>query len=434
MDGWATETTTPRQLERTRSSWSDKLGNFLIFLVILSSFYQKSTPGESKPVLFDLVLIVCMGFFFALGLKFPRGLVWPVAMWGLVLAGYGIGGIGAEYGDKVTSFIEVATYLTCAFIFFSSYVFVDAEKRMRLIFNAYAVAGVIAALGGIVGYFGIGPASLNFTTFGRATGTFNDPNVYGPYLIAPALYLGLRLSKAKDARALFLLPPIGILVLGLLLSFSRGAWGSFLLSGGVFVVLTLATSKSAAQSARLIAFAAFMGLMVIGVVGFALSSPKVQQLFEQRAALVQDYDVGNQGRFDSQRRAFTMAVKNPLGIGPEQWAMINKLDTHNVYLNVFVAGGFMSIIGFLSFLGMTFVSGKRAIFYNGPGQEYLIVVYACIVGHMTEAFIIDVDNWRHLFLLFGLAWGAILAAQVEAVAPPRRTPRDQAHLVQGFIA
>lgn len=434
MDGWVTETTTPRQLERTSSSWSDKLGNFLIFLVIFSSFYQQSSPGESKPVLFDLVLIVCMGFFFALGLKFPRGLIWPVAMWGLVLAGYGIGGIGAEYGDKVINFIEVSTYLTCAFIFFSSYIFVDAEKRMRLIFNAYAVAGVVAALAGIVGYFGLGPSSLSLTTFGRAAGTFNDPNVYGPYLIAPALYLGLRLSKAKDMRALLLLPAIGILVLGLLLSFSRGAWGNFLLSGGVFVMLTLATSKSAAQSARLVAFAAFMGLIVIGVVGFALTSPKVQQLFEQRAALVQDYDVGNEGRFDSQRRAFTMAVKNPLGIGPEQWAMINKLDTHNVYLNVFIAGGFLSIIGFVGFLGMTFVSGERAIFHNGPGQEYLIVVYACLVGHMTEAFIIDVDNWRHLFLLFGLAWGAILAARVEAVAPPRRTPRDQPHLVEGFTA
>ena len=434
MDGWASVPTTPRQLERISSSWSDKCGNFLIFLVIFSSFYQKSTPGESQPVLFDLVLIVCMGFFFTLGLKFPRGLVWPVAMWGLVLAGYGIGGIGAEYGDKVISFIEVAAYLTCAFIFFSSYVFVDAERRMRLIFNAYAVAGVVAALGGIAGYFGIGPASLNFTTFGRATGTFNDPNVYGPYLIAPALYLGLRLSKAKDARALMLVPLFGILVLGILLSFSRGAWGNFLLSGGVFVVLTLATSKSAAQSARLIAFASLMGLMVVGVVGFALTSPKVQQLFEQRAALVQDYDVGNQGRFDSQRRAFTMAVQNPLGIGPEQWAMINKLDTHNVYLNVFVAGGFMSIIGFASFLGMTFLSGKRAIFGNGPGQEYLIVAYACLVGHMTEAFIIDVDNWRHLFLLFGLTWGAILATRAEAAAPPRRTPRDQSHLTSGFTA
>tara|TARA_R110000824_G_scaffold155226_2_gene327599 strand:- start:17382 stop:18686 length:1305 start_codon:yes stop_codon:yes gene_type:complete len=434
MNGWAVEETRRQTEQVTNSLWVERLGSLLIFIVIFSSFYQKSPPGDASPVPYDLALIGCMGFFFAFGLKFPRGLVWPVATWGMVLAGYAIGGMSAEYTEKVRSFIQVAAYLTCAFIFFSSYVYVDAERRMRLIFNAYAAAGVVAATAGIAGYFGVGGGSLELTTFGRATGTFNDPNVYGPYLIPPALYLGLRLSKAQSARALLLIPLLGILVLGILLSFSRGAWGNFLLSGGVFVILTLMTSRSAAQSARLIAFASFMGLMIVGVVGFALTSPKVSSLFEQRASLVQNYDVGNQGRFDSQRRAFVTAVKNPLGIGPEQWAMINKLDTHNVYLNVFIAGGFLSITGFLGFLCLTFVTGKRAIFANGSGQEYLIVAYACIVGNMAEAVIIDVDNWRHLFLLFGMLWGCSLAVKAESLAPPRRTPRDKSHLIEGFTA
>jgi O-antigen ligase len=432
MDGWFPDEQTGRTAaKQTPSGWTARLGDLLIFLVIFSSFYQKSTPGESQPVLFDLVLILCMGFFFTLGLKFPRGLVWPVAMWGMVLAGYGIGGMTAMHVDKVTDFMQVAAYLVCAFIFFASYVFEAPERRLRMIFNAYAVGAVIAASTGIAGYLGILPGD-SYTLFGRATGTFNDPNVYGPYLIAPTLYLGLRLSKARSARALLVVPLIGVLVLGLLLSFSRGAWGAFLLSGAVFLGLTLATSRSSAQSFRLIAFSAFMGLLVIGIVGAALSTPKVQQLFEQRASLTQDYDVGEEGRFDSQRRALTMALERPLGIGPEQWAIINKLDTHNVYLNILVGGGFLSGIGFLIFLGMTFVSGKRAIFANGPGQEYLIVAYACIVGHMAEAFIIDVDNWRHLFLLFGMTWGCILAAKAQASAPPRRAPRDSGRLISGF--
>ena len=432
MDGWFPDEKRGRAASsRTTSVWTERLGDVLIFLVIFSSFYQKSTPGESQPVLFDFLLILCMGFFFMLGLKFPRGIVWPVSMWGLVLAGYGIGGMTAMYVDKVNSFIQVAAYLVCAFIFFSSYVFEAPERRMRLLFNAYTTGAMIAAAAGIGGYFGVLPDAQSYTGFGRAAGTFNDPNVYGPYLIAPALYLGLRLSKAHSARALLLVPLIGVLVLGLLLSFSRGAWGNFLLSGAVFMGLTLATSRSAAQSMRLIAFSAVMGLIIVVVVGVALSTPKVQQLFEQRAALTQDYDTGAQGRFDSQRHAFVMALKNPLGIGPEQWAIINKLDTHNVYLNVLVGGGFLSGVAFLVFLGMTFMSGKRAIFADGPGQEYLIVAYACLVGHMAEAFIIDVDNWRHLFLLFGMSWGCILATKARASAPLRRTPREP-QFISGF--
>ncbi|MGB3810434.1 MAG: O-antigen ligase family protein [Parvibaculum sp.] len=432
MDGWFPGEQSNRAAPAKPFSWSERLGDALVFVVVLSSFYQKSTPGVSQPVLFDLVLIVCMGVFFLLGLKFPRGLVWPVAMWGLVLAGYSIGGMSATYIEKVTSVLQVAAYLVCAFIFFASYVFEAPDRRMRLIFNAYAIAAFVAALTGIAGYFGMIADASGFTGYGRASGTFNDPNVFGPYLIAPILYLGLRLSTARSAKALMLVPALGVLVLALLLSFSRGAWGGFLLSAAVFVGLTLATSRSSAQTYRLVAFSAFMGLLIIGIVGVALSTPKVQELFEQRASLVQDYDVGEAGRFDSQRRAFVMALENPLGIGPEQWAMINKLDTHNVYLNVLVAGGVLSALGFVAFLAMTFVAGKRAIFANGPGQEFLIVAYACLVGHMVEAFIIDVDNWRHLFLLFGMAWGAILATKAMKAAPARSATREPPVLASGF--
>jgi len=436
MDGWAFDDNSTPKIRRRPFRWGEMLGDILVFVVIFASFYQKSTPGQSQPVPYDLLLIVCMGLYFAFGLKFPRGLVWPAAMWGLVLAGYGIGGMSAQYGEKVRAYMEVAAYLTCAFFFFTSYIYASPERRMRVIFNAYAAAAIVAASFGVAGYFGIDPTGMSTNLFGRATGTFNDPNVYGPYLIAPTLYLGLRLSKAKGLAGLLLIPLLGILVLGLLLSFSRGAWGSFLFSGAIFIGLTLATSRSAAQSARLIAFSAFMGLMVVGVVGAALSTPKVQQLFEQRATLVQSYDEGHGGRFESQRLAFVMGVKNPMGIGPEQWAMIHKLDTHNVYLNIFVAGGFLSAFGFISFLVMTFVNGKRAVFSLDEGHDMLIIAYACIIGTMAEAFIIDVDNWRHLFLLFGITWGGILAAKAQSAVPDstRRIFNNQTDLVSGFTA
>ena len=434
MDGWAADDMPKRQTEPTRSVWVERMGDVLIFLVMFSSFYQQSTPGESKPVLFDLMLILAMGVYFGFGLKFPKGLLWPVALWGVVLAGYGIGGMTAVYTEKVSSFLQVATYLTCAFIFFTSYVFADPERRMRLIFNAYTAGAVAAALAGIAGYFGIGLGGLSLTTYGRASGTFNDPNVFGPYLVAPAVYLGLRLSKSNGWSTVVIVPLFGILVLALLLSFSRGAWGNFLLSAILFFGFTMATSRSGAQVRRLLALVGVVGILLVGIVGVALSTPKIQALFEERASLVQNYDVGQGGRFTSQQKALEMGLNNPLGIGPQQWAMINKLDTHNVYLNVFVAGGFISLIGFLGFIGLTFFAGKRAIFANGPGQDYLIVAYACLIGHMGEAFIIDVDNWRHLFLLFGMTWGAILATKVHVAAPPRRTPRTNGQVTSGFAA
>jgi O-antigen ligase len=325
--------------------------------------------------------------------------------------------------ELVQDSITVSAYLVCAFIFFASYVYEAPETRLPLLFNAYTIAALIAAAIGIAGYFGVLPGSSDFTNYGRATGTFNDPNVFGPFLIAPTLYLGLRLSKARGPQTFLLLPLFAILVLGLLLSFSRGAWGSFLLSSVIFIWLTLATSRSAAQSMRLIAFAGFMGLMVVGVLAAALSTPRVQTLFDERATLVQNYDVGEQGRFESQKRAIVKTLENPLGLGPNQWAKYNKLDTHNVYVHVLVAGGFLSGLSFLAFIGLTIMRGRRAALMPGEGQEYLIVAYACIVGHLAEAAIIDIDNWRHLYLLFGMIWGVILSRETRpARSGVRRRP------------
>lgn len=416
MNGWQVETEGSRAIASPRTDWARRASDFALFLVLASSFYQTSAQGKNQPVPYDFLLIGCMALFFALGLRFPRRLAWPAVLWGVVLIGYGIGGMNAIYLDRLESFLQAAGYLVASFIFFASCVYEAPEKRLAVLFNGYTAAALIAAAAGVGGYFGLFPETFGFTHFGRADGTFNDPNVFGPYLIAPTLYLGLRLSKARGGRAFLLLAPFMLLVLGILLSFSRGAWGNFLLSAVVFVSLTLATSRSPAQSMRLIAFSTLMSLVVVSVVAVALSTPKVQELFEERAALVQDYDVGKQGRFESQKRAFAMALEHPLGIGPSQWAMINKLDTHNVYLNILVGGGFLSAVAFLAFVGSTLVRGRRAVFADVPGREILIVVFAATVGHVAEAIVIDVDNWRHLFLLFGMMWGGVLAVEARQVA------------------
>jgi len=391
------------------SAWGKRAGELLLFLVIVGSFYQKSKAGESQPVPYDLTLIGCMGLFFLLGLRLPRGIAWPALCWGLVLVGYILGGVSAPYMDLVQDAVTVSAYQVCAFIFFSAYVYEDTGRRLPLLFNAWALGGVVVSAIAIAAYFGVMPSAGDYLAMGRATGTFNDPNVFGPFLIPPTIYLAQRLSMAQSVRSLLLAPAIAVLLLGVFLSFSRGAWGTLILSAAIYLGLTLATSKSARQSMRLIVSSVLMGLLVVGMLAAALSTPQVQALFKERAMLVQDYDVGEQGRFESQKRAFVKTLENPLGLGPNQWAKLNKLDTHNVYLHVLVAGGFLSGLSFIAFVLLTLRRGWLASFMPGPGQEYLIVAYACIVGQMMEAFIIDIENWRHIYLLFGMIWGVILA-------------------------
>lgn len=432
MDGWQIDSGRRLPAETTRRSYATYLGEILVILVLLTSFYVKSDPAQDNPAPYDLLMAGTVALMFLFGLRLPRGLGWPAALWGIVVIGFVIGGFNAVYPDRVRSSLMTTVYLVGTFIFFVSWIYEDPVRRISQVMWAYTAAATLAATAGIAGYFGLFPGSEMFTQYGRATGTFNDPNVFGPFLVAPILFLAMKLSQAASWRALWMAAPFGLLVLAVLLSFSRGAWGNLAFAGLLFFVLTLATSQSARQAIRLIGFGVLAALIGITIVMIALADPKVSALFVERASLTQSYDTDPElGRFESQARAFQTVLEKPLGIGPAQWAVINGLDTHNVYLHVLVAGGFLSGFAFAGFLALTLVRAWRAIGRREAETGVLIVLFAAVAGHAAEAFIIDIATWRHFFLLLGTMWGTVLAVEFRGRVPqpiliPRSRPAELA--------
>src|SRR6185312_2786698 len=97
------------------------------------------------------------------------------------------------------------------------------ERHIRLILNAYLLAGLIAAACGIAGYLNLFPGAFDhFTRYGRASGPFKDPNVFGPFLVAPLLTaLHMWLTRPLRRGVLPLLAA-AVLAVGILFSFSRG--------------------------------------------------------------------------------------------------------------------------------------------------------------------------------------------------------------------
>ena len=55
--------------------------------------------------------------------------------------------------------------------------------------RAYVLAALIATAAGYVGFFHLLPGADIFLDNGRVSATFKDPNVYGPFLIFPILWL-----------------------------------------------------------------------------------------------------------------------------------------------------------------------------------------------------------------------------------------------------
>jgi hypothetical protein len=202
-----------------------------------------------------------------------------------------------------------------------------------------------------------------------------------------------------------------IILAGLLLSFSRGAWGHFLMSAVVMVALMFITSPSMRFRARIASFAIGSSIAAGCMLAVLLSLQAVTTMFAERAALVQSYDVGSGGRFTVQARAWGMIFDYPNGMGPLQYAHYFGLDPHNDYLNAFYSNGWIGGVTYPVLVLVTLFVGFRALLVQTPWQPYLIAAFAAYAGLVTEGIIIGTEHWRHYYLLLGLVWGLSAATE-----------------------
>src|SRR4030095_16106112 len=97
---------------------------------------------------------------------------------------------------------------------------------------------MIAATAALVGYFNLVPGGRDLLTlYDRARGTFKDPNVYGAFLVLPALLALQSVVSDRFGKALRSAIAFGIISLAILLAFSRAAWGVLALTSALMLAL-----------------------------------------------------------------------------------------------------------------------------------------------------------------------------------------------------
>ena len=214
---------------------------------------------------------------------------------------------------------------------------------------------------------------------------------------------------------------VGVLLLvmlaALFLSFSRGAWAQFALAALLLMGMTFLISRSASERLRIALIAIAGAVVVVVLVAALLSIGQVADLFHQRATLEQSYDVGHFGRFGRYILGFQLALERPLGIGPLQFAQMFGLeDPHNTLLNAFMSGGWLAGFAFLTPTLVSVATGFRFVFVRTPWQQTYHVIYAAYLGVVFESVVIDIDHWRHYFLILGVLWG-LMALSRPYLAP-----------------
>ncbi|THK39864.1 hypothetical protein EHS39_01495 [Ensifer sp. MPMI2T] len=371
-------------------------------LVAVAVFLSGFVIAEPAP--YELFMACLIGLWALFGLKISRYVAPLLSL--LVL--FMVGGILSltTMSDLATGpmYMAVSGFLALSAVFFAAIV-EDRHQRLRLIFNAWVAAAVITALLGILGYFGAIPGGTNFTLYDRAKGAFQDPNVFGPFLAAPMLYLIHGLLTQPIRRAPPKIVGLLILALGVFLSFSRAAWALNLFCIVAFVFVMLLKERSGLFRLRILVLALCGALFIVAALVAALQSEQVATLFSSRSQLVQEYDGGHLGRFDRHRIGFLMAMEKPLGIGPLVFSTIFPEDEHNIWLKCLTSYGWIGLIAYVTLIVWTLSLGFRFLLLDRPWQPYLMIAWVTLIGHAGVGNVIDTDHWRHFYMLLGIVWG-----------------------------
>lgn len=378
------------------------LSLFSSWLVALAVFLSGFVIAEPAP--YELFMVALIGLWALFGLKISRYVAPLLTLLTLFIIGGILSLMTMVDLTKGPMYMAVSGFLALSAVFYAA-IIEDRYQRLRLIFNAWVTAAVLTALLGILGYFGAIPGAENFTLYDRAKGAFQDPNVFGPFLSVPALYLIHGLLTQPIHKAPPKIAALLVLALGVFLSFSRAAWALNLFCVVAFVFVMLLKERNGLFRLRILVIALVGGVFVVGALLAALQSEQVATLFSSRSQLVQDYDGGHLGRFDRHRIGFLMSMEKPLGIGPMVFSTIFPEDEHNVWLKSLTSYGWLGFVSYATLIIWTLSLGFRFLLLERPWQVYLMIAWVALIGHVGVGNVIDTDHWRHFYMLLGIIWG-----------------------------
>jgi hypothetical protein len=395
---------------QVKPAWrlGSKLADWAIAAIVFSGGVVMFEPAP-----YELLLACILAVWAFFGLRLSRHFMPMTVLMLLYVAG---GMLSLTQIDAIGPgfrYMAITLFMVISSIFFASIVSDDPARRLVLIRNAYIASAVFVSLIGVLAYFRAIPGSDLFLRYDRVKGTFKDPNVLGPFLILPATFLAHRILTSKLRQSVFSIIGLLIVLAGIFLSFSRAAWGLTVLAVIVAAFLAFLTEKRQLARFRLVAYSVSGIAAISMLLAVALTIPAVHDLFETRARAVQDYDEARLGRFERHVIGFFLVQEKPLGIGPSTFAEEFGEEEHNTWLKGFTVYGWLGGFSYVALVLWTLAAATPLLFKPRPWQGIIQCTYAVFLGHVFIHNVIDNDHWRHLFLIYGILWGAIAAEKLR---------------------
>jgi len=365
-----------------------------------------------EPAPFDLLLVLILVIGLVTGQLTPPNfkrspLIW-LGLWGLVVANL-LSTLANGVNSASFRFLMITSYVLVLFMFVRMYAI--NPQAMRWLLIGYTIAAISNAIPVVLGFFGVSLPILVVAWSTRGVGFFKDANVFGPFLAVGAFWLVdwvIHQPKQRSEYALLLVAAL-VMGIGAMLSLSRGAWINMFLCGCLYLMFLLHHSPK--KGLFLIA----IGLLLILAALAVFQSLGLNDVIVAHSHL-QDYD---RLRFNIQREGLITGFTSPLGVGPAGWP-----NAHSLYVKTFAEQGFLGLVALCILIGgLVFPLAKQAL--NKRGKTNMItagVLLAIIAGQLVNSLVIDSIHWRHLWVVFGLAW-AYLDMQEEKKEEPVATSK-----------
>lgn len=312
---------------------------------------------------------------------------------------------------------------------------------------ALVLAGAANALVGLYEFLG-GSGALHLlisNRFFRAFGTFGQPNPFGGFmgLLAPVALMaalgygtrvwarwrqGLAVSLAAQAAALFYVLAAGLLVLGVIISWSRGAWLGF---GVSILVILLALPRRWWLGAGAMAVVVVVGLLlwVNGLLPASVVSRiesatnELVAVNDARGVDITPENFANVERLAHWQAAFNMAQANPwLGVGfgnyENAYSQYNLMNwtmalghAHNYYLNVFAETGIIGLISYVTLWLIVIILTWRARRHPDPLARFIVIGLLGTWTYLAVHSLTDNLYVNNLFLHLGVLLGVLAVLQ-----------------------
>ncbi|MGL4491033.1 MAG: O-antigen ligase family protein [Rhizobiaceae bacterium] len=380
--------------------------NRLIMVLALGFGVLLSGYVLNEPAPYELYMTGMIAIWALFGLRLSRSNAPLLALFIIFNIGGLISMLQMPDLKEAPLYLAVSLFLAFTSVFYAAVIERD-KSMLPVIFNAYLIAALFTSVLGIIGYFNLVPGADIFTLYGRARGGFQDPNVFGPFLMLPAAWLLHCVLKGRAAMMPIYFIGLLIISLGAFLSFSRAAWGMLIMVMVLVAFFLFIGSNSTKFRLRVTLLAGAAFLFVVIALLVALQIPQVAELFSERARLVQDYDSARLGRFARYGLGLLLAMENPLGIGPLEFGPIYGEDTHNMWLKTLLDYSWLGFIAYVTLTCLTLGLGFRILFRNRPWQPFLTCAFSVYLAHLVIGNIIDTDHWRHFYMIIGIIWGCI---------------------------